>query len=153
MSKLWGAGIVTPWLYYMGVCSTFAAHFEDYAFGSANVIVAPPDTQAWVIWYSVPRESLAAFHAFLRDLLGKEYTLDCLEGRRLWIDPRLVAECIELRGQPVGDGGQFRALRAGGLTGLPLQHAGALGAGAKFLHLLPRDITQCSEPDRNAVRG
>ena len=92
MSKLWGAGIVTPWLYYMGVCSTFAAHFEDYAFGSANVIVAPPDTQAWVIWYSVPRESLAAFHAFLRDLLGKEYTLDCLEGRRLWIDPRLVAE-------------------------------------------------------------
>ena len=92
MSKLWGAGIVTPWLYFMGVCSTFAAHFEDYAFGSANVIVAPPDTQAWVIWYSVPRESLAVFHAFLRDLLKEEYTLDCLEGRRLWIDPRLVAE-------------------------------------------------------------
>ena len=92
MSKLWGAGSVTPWLYFMGVCSTFAAHFEDYAFGSANVIVAPPDTQAWVIWYSVPRESLTVFHAFLRDLLKEEYTLDCLEGRRLWIDPRLVAE-------------------------------------------------------------
>jgi hypothetical protein len=26
--KLWGAGIVSPWLYYMGLHSTFAMHFE-----------------------------------------------------------------------------------------------------------------------------
>eukprot|EP00976_Prorocentrum_cordatum_P037686 765606-Prorocentrum_minimum.AAC.1 len=47
--KLWGAGIVTPWLYYMGAFSTFGMHFEDYAFGSANVIIAEPGTQAWAI--------------------------------------------------------------------------------------------------------
>jgi len=88
--RLWGAGIVTPWLYYMGAFSSFAAHFEDYAFGSANVLVAEPGSSSHVIWYSVPRESLHTLHLFLRHLLGDQYTLDVLEQRRLWIDPAVL---------------------------------------------------------------
>ena len=52
---LWGAGIISPWLYYMSVGSVFGCHIEDYAFGSANVIIAPPGAQTWVVWYSVSR--------------------------------------------------------------------------------------------------
>lgn len=89
--RLWGAGIVTPWLYYMGMYSTFGMHFEDYAFGSANVILSAPDSQAWVVWYSVPRKALALLHEFLRHRHGSEYRLDCLEQRRLWIDPQELA--------------------------------------------------------------
>jgi len=91
MPKLWGAGIVSPWLYYMGLHSTFAMHFEDYAFGSANVILAEPGSQAWAVWYHVPRHGLTLLHQFLRQHLGKSYQLDCLEKRRLWVDPNVVA--------------------------------------------------------------
>ena len=38
---LWGAGIISPWLYFMSIGSMFCCHIEDYAFGSANVILAP----------------------------------------------------------------------------------------------------------------
>ena len=89
--RMWGAGIVTPWLYFMGPNSCFSMHFEDYAFGSANVIVAEPNTQAWVVWYSVPRGSLRNLHRFLKDHLGEAYTLDVLEMRRLWVDPAKIA--------------------------------------------------------------
>ena len=85
--RLWGVGIVTPWLYYMGVGSIFPLHFEDYAFGSANVILARPDSQAWVVWYSIPRADLYLLHVYLRELLGDAYTLDVLEMRKLWLDP------------------------------------------------------------------
>eukprot|EP00959_Pyramimonas_sp_CCMP1952_P051698 1080533-Pyramimonas_sp.AAC.1 len=54
----------------MGAFSTFGMHFEDYAFGSANVIIAEPGTQAWAIWYHVPRGGLSILHEFLRDHLG-----------------------------------------------------------------------------------
>ena len=85
--RLWGVGIVTPWLYYMGVGSIFPLHFEDYAFGSANVILARPDSQAWVVWYSIPRADLYLLHVYLRELLGEAYTVDVLEMRKLWLDP------------------------------------------------------------------
>ena len=91
-SRLWGVGIVSPWLYYMGVGSIFPLHFEDYAFASANVIIAPPDAQAWVVWYSIPRSDLYALHKYLQDTLGSEYSLDVLEMRRLWLDPMRIQE-------------------------------------------------------------
>lgn len=87
-----------PSPFAQGVCSSFAAHFEDYAFGSANVLIAEPGTAAWVVWYSVPRASLGALHAYLRHLLGADYRLDCLEARRLWLDPRRIAEWNAGRG-------------------------------------------------------
>merc|ERR1719498_35263 len=67
--------------------SVFCCHIEDYAFGSANVILAPPGSHVWAIWYSVPRRDIGNLHEYLRDLLGSEYTLDCLEQRKLWLDP------------------------------------------------------------------
>ena len=33
--SLWGAGIISPWLYFMSMGSVFCCHIEDYAFGSA----------------------------------------------------------------------------------------------------------------------
>ena len=89
-SRLWGVGIVSPWLYYMGMGSIFPLHFEDYAFASANVIIAPPDAQAWVVWYSIPRTDLYALHKYLQETLGSEYSLDILEMRRLWLDPMRI---------------------------------------------------------------
>ncbi|KAK3281975.1 hypothetical protein CYMTET_10264 [Cymbomonas tetramitiformis] len=83
----WGSGIVSPWLYMMGFGSTFCLHFEDYAFGSANVVLAPPKAQAWVVWYSVPRSALRLLHQFLQESQGAEYSLSCLEDRQLWFDP------------------------------------------------------------------
>jgi hypothetical protein len=91
-SRLWGVGIVSPWLYYMGMGSIFPLHFEDYAFASANVIIAPPDAQAWVVWYSIPRSDLYALHKYLQETLGSEYSLDILEMRRLWLDPMRIQE-------------------------------------------------------------
>lgn len=90
-SALWGAGIISPWLYYMSMGSVFCCHIEDYAFGSANVIVAPPGSHCWVIWYSVPRRDIGNLHEYLRALLGEDYSLDCLEQRKLWLDPASVA--------------------------------------------------------------
>jgi hypothetical protein len=90
-SALWGAGIISPWLYFMSMGSVFCCHIEDYAFGSANVIVAPPGSHAWVVWYSVPRRDLGNLHEYLRGLLTEEYSLDCLEQRKLWLDPASVA--------------------------------------------------------------
>ena len=88
---VWGAGIVSPWVYLMGVFSSFGAHFEDYAFGSANAILAAPGSEAYVVWYSVPREQLAVMHEFLQHLRGAAYSINCLEERRLWVDPAHVA--------------------------------------------------------------
>jgi len=93
----WGAGIVTPWLYFMGYFSVFGAHFEDYAFGSANTILAPPDSGAAVIWYSVPREDLAVMHEFMAHIRGEAYTINCLEDRHIWPDPKRVAAWNETR--------------------------------------------------------
>ena len=90
-SALWGAGIISPWLYFMSMGSVFCCHIEDYAFGSANVIVAPPGSHSWVVWYSVPRQDIGNLHEYLRGLLGQEYSLDCLEQRKLWLDPASVA--------------------------------------------------------------
>jgi len=90
--QLWGVGIVTPWLYYMGVGSIFPLHFEDYAFGSANVILARPDSQSAVVWYSIPRADLYLLHTYLQETLGVEYTVDVLEMRRLWLDPLRIEE-------------------------------------------------------------
>ena len=90
--QLWGVGIVTPWLYYMGVGSIFPLHFEDYAFGSANVILARPDSQSAVVWYSIPRADLYLLHTYLQETLGAEYTVDVLEMRRLWLDPIRIEE-------------------------------------------------------------
>ncbi|EEH59981.1 uncharacterized protein MICPUCDRAFT_55793 [Micromonas pusilla CCMP1545] len=84
---LWGAGIISPWLYFMSIGSMFCCHIEDYAFGSANVILAPPESQAWVIWYSIPQSDMNYLHEYLRNLLGLEYSIDCLEQRKLWLDP------------------------------------------------------------------
>ena len=81
------AGIISPWLYFMSMGSVFCCHIEDYAFGSANVILAPPGSHVWAIWYSVPRRDIGNLHEYLRNLLGSEYTLDCLEQRKLWLDP------------------------------------------------------------------
>lgn len=88
---LWGAGIISPWLYFMSMGSVFCCHIEDYAFGSANVILSPPGSHAWVVWYSVPRQDIGNLHEYLRGLLGQDYTLDCLEQRKLWLDPASVA--------------------------------------------------------------
>lgn len=95
--RLWGVGIVSPWLYYMGVGSIFPLHFEDYAFGSANVILARPDSQAWVIWYSIPRADLYLLHVYLQELLGDAYSLDVLEMRKLWLDPMRIEQWNEKR--------------------------------------------------------
>ncbi|KAK3275273.1 hypothetical protein CYMTET_16582 [Cymbomonas tetramitiformis] len=89
--RLWGAGIVSPWLYFMGMFSTFGCHFEDYAFGSANVILAEPGAQVWAVWYSVPRASLGLLHEFIEGKMGTAYNLKCLEARSLWLDPEEVA--------------------------------------------------------------
>jgi hypothetical protein len=91
-NRLWGVGIVTPWLYYMGVGSIFPLHFEDYAFSSANVILADPEAQAWVVWYSIPREDLYLLHVYLQETLGSEYEVDILELRKLWLDPARIEE-------------------------------------------------------------
>ena len=77
--NLWGAGIISPWMYYMSMGSVFCCHIEDYAFGSANAIIAPPDSHTWVVWYSVSRKDLGNLHLYLQDLMGVNYTLDCLE--------------------------------------------------------------------------
>jgi hypothetical protein len=90
-NALWGAGIISPWLYFMSMGSVFCCHIEDYAFGSANVIVAPPGSHSWVVWYSVPRQDIGKLHEYLRRLLGQEYSIDCLEQRKLWLDPASVA--------------------------------------------------------------
>ena len=87
----WGAGIISPWLYLTSVGSVFCCHIEDYAFGSANVILAPPGAHAWAAWYSVPRRDIGKLHEYLRGALGAEYALDCLEQRKLWLDPASVA--------------------------------------------------------------
>mmetsp|Transcript_3348 Transcript_3348/g.6588 ORF Transcript_3348/g.6588 Transcript_3348/m.6588 type:complete len:176 (-) Transcript_3348:316-843(-) len=76
----------------MGAHSTFAMHFEDYSFGSANVILAEPGTQAWAVWYHVPRSALGLLHEFLQEHLGSHYRLDCLEGRRIWVDPMIISK-------------------------------------------------------------
>jgi hypothetical protein len=89
--KKWGAGIVNPWLYYMSPFSFFPMHFEDYALGSANVIVADPSTQCWVVWYSIPSEQIGLLHEFLKDTLKSKYQIDCLESRELWINPEIIA--------------------------------------------------------------
>lgn len=85
--NLWGAGIISPWMYYMSMGSVFCCHIEDYAFGSANAIIAPPDSHTWVVWYSVSRKDLGNLHLYLQDLMGVNYTLDCLEKRKVWLDP------------------------------------------------------------------
>ena len=90
--KKWGAGIVNPWLYYMSPFSFFPMHFEDYALGSANVIVADPSTQCWVVWYSIPSEQIALLHEFLKDTLKTKYRIDCLESREVWINPEIIAK-------------------------------------------------------------
>ena len=122
---VWGAGIVSPWLYFMGLFSVFGAHIEDCAFasarpldsqrclltflpactslpsdafGSANAILSSPDSEAYVIWYSVPREQLGVMHEYMQQLRGDAYTLNCLEERHLWIDPRRVEEWNATRG-------------------------------------------------------
>jgi hypothetical protein len=89
--KKWGAGIVNPWLYYMSPFSFFPMHFEDYALGSANVIVADPSTQCWVVWYSISSEQIGLLHEFLKDTLKSKYQIDCLESRELWINPEIIA--------------------------------------------------------------
>ena len=66
-------------------------HFEDYALGSANVIVADPSTQCWVVWYSIPSEQIGLLHEFLKDTLKSKYQIDCLESRELWINPEIIA--------------------------------------------------------------
>jgi hypothetical protein len=91
-AKLWGVGIVSPWLYYMSVGSIFPLHFEDYAFASANVILARPDSHSAVVWYSIPRSDLYLLHKYLQETLGAEYTLDILELRRLWLDPARIED-------------------------------------------------------------
>ena len=98
---LWGAGIISPWLYYMSVGSVFGCHIEDYAFGSANVIIAPPGAQTWVVWYSVSRDDIGNLHEYLHKFLGDKYSLDCLEQRKLWLDPESVAAWRGLRGQQI----------------------------------------------------
>ena len=99
--SLWGAGIISPWLYYMSVGSVFGCHIEDYAFGSANVIIAPPGSHTWVVWYSVSRDDIGNLHEYLRGLLGDEYSLDCLEKRKLWLDPESVAAWQGYEGQQI----------------------------------------------------
>ena len=91
-TRLWGVGIVSPWLYYMGVGSIFPLHFEDYAFASANVILARPDSHSAVVWYSIPRSDLYLLHTYLQETLGAEYTVDILEMRRLWLDPARIQD-------------------------------------------------------------
>ena len=54
------------WLYLTSVGSVFCCHIEDYAFGSANVILAPPGAHAWAAWYSVPRRDIGKLHEYLR---------------------------------------------------------------------------------------
>jgi hypothetical protein len=49
------------------------------------VILAEPGTQAWAVWYHVPRKGLALLHQFLMQHLGTDYQLDCLENRRMWV--------------------------------------------------------------------
>ena len=70
----------------------FPMHFEDYALGSANVIVADPSTQCWVVWYSIPTEQIALLHEFLKDTLKTKYRIDCLESREVWINPEIIAK-------------------------------------------------------------
>ena len=96
-SPAFGSGIITPWLYYSSCFSAFAAHSEDYALGSANVLLSPPDAACHVVWYSVPRKSIVMLHEFLRDFMGPAYSLHCLETRRLWINPTNVAAWNEAR--------------------------------------------------------
>ena len=99
--SLWGAGIISPWLYFMSMGSVFCCHIEDYAFGSANVILAPPGSHVWAIWYSVPRRDIGNLHEYLRNLLGSEYTLDCLEQRKLWLDPASLMAWRGAKGERV----------------------------------------------------
>ena len=100
-NTLWGAGIISPWLYFMSFGSVFCCHIEDYAFGSANTVIAPCASQSWVVWYSVPRQDIGALHQYLHDLLGEEYSLDCLEQRKLWIDPSSVSAWRGSKGERV----------------------------------------------------
>lgn len=99
--SLWGAGIISPWLYFMSMGSVFCCHIEDYAFGSANVILAPPGSHVWAVWYSVPRRDIGHLHEYLRNLLGSEYTLDCLEQRKLWLDPASLMAWRGAKGERV----------------------------------------------------
>ncbi|KAK3284618.1 hypothetical protein CYMTET_7744 [Cymbomonas tetramitiformis] len=89
--RMRGSGVVSPWLHLMGVSSTFCMHFEDYAFGGANVVLAPPGDQAWVVWFSIPRRGLRLLHQYLQQTQGSKYSIDCLEQRQLWLDPRDLA--------------------------------------------------------------
>ena len=75
----------------MSPFSYFPMHFEDYAFGSANVIVAEPSTQCWVVWYSIPGDQISLLHEFLKDTLKNKYQIDCLEERFLWVNPESIA--------------------------------------------------------------
>ena len=76
-----------------------ARRLSSDAFGSANAILSPPDSEAYVIWYSVPREQLGLMHEYMQQLRGSAYTLNCLEERHLWIDPRRVEEWNTTRGE------------------------------------------------------
>ncbi|OUS43484.1 hypothetical protein BE221DRAFT_194930 [Ostreococcus tauri] len=100
--KLWGVGIITPWLYYMGVGSVFPMHFEDYAFASANVLLERPESQSAVVWYSIPRSDLYLVHTYLRETLGDEYSVDILEMRRLWLDPVRIEQWNKKRASKDG---------------------------------------------------
>jgi hypothetical protein len=100
-SLLWGAGIISPWLYLMNPGSVFCCHIEDYAFGSANVIIAPPGSHTWAAWYSVPRHDIGYLHEYLREMLGDEYTIDCLEQRKIWLDPASVSAWTSKEGKRI----------------------------------------------------
>jgi hypothetical protein len=100
-SLLWGAGIISPWLYLMNPGSVFCCHIEDYAFGSANVIIAPPGSHTWAAWYSVPRQDIGHLHEYLREMLGEEYTIDCLEQRKIWLDPASVSAWTSKEGNRI----------------------------------------------------
>lgn len=100
-SLLWGAGIISPWLYLMNPGSVFCCHIEDYAFGSANVILSPPGSHTWAAWYSVPRQDIGHLHEYLRETLGEEYTIDCLEQRKIWLDPASVSAWASKEGKRI----------------------------------------------------
>ena len=81
--------------------SVFCCHIEDYAFGSANVIIAPPGSHTWAAWYSVPRHDIGVLHEYLREMLGDEYTIDCLEQRKIWLDPASVSAWTSKEGKRI----------------------------------------------------
>ena len=99
--NLWGAGIISPWVYYMSMGSVFCCHIEDYAFGSANAIIAPSGSHTWVVWYSIPRKDIGNLHIYLQHLMGDTYTLDCLEKRKLWLDPISIMEWRGFHGEQI----------------------------------------------------